>query len=136
MKPKRILIIEDDHDFASWISECLPGAEKITCQSCDEAKIHLKANRFDVVILDLSLAKKESRDWLRVYAPKSAIVCITGAAKSLPDGFDAAEWKINLNEEHRVENLIYKALRNRRNVPHLIRDVEAVESCARLMRFA
>lgn len=134
MKSKRILIIEDDPVFADWIKGCLPGAEKITVPNCEDAKTHLRANKFDVVILDLSLAKKESKDWLRLYAPKSALVCITGASETFPEGFDATEWKINLDRPHLVENLIYEALRKRRNVSPLFRDVEAVESCARLMR--
>lgn len=133
MKPKRILIIEDDEAFAGWLSQCLPGAEKITVPSCEHAKAHLRAIKFDVVILDLSLAKNESKDWLRLYAPKSALVCITGASETFPEGFDATEWKINLNDPNRVETLIYEAMRKRRNVCPMLRDVEAVECCARLM---
>lgn len=129
----RVLIIEDDEAFAQWISRCIPGCERITVETCDAARTMLKATEFDVVILDLSLAKEESADWLRVYAPNSAIICITGASECLPDGYDATDWKINLNTQHRVENLVYNALRKRDKITPMIRDVEAVESCSRLL---
>jgi hypothetical protein len=129
----RVLIIEDDEAFAQWVSRCLPGCERITVDTCDAARTMLKASPFDVVILDLSLAKEESADWLRVYAPNSATICITGAAECLPKGFDSTEWKINLNTPHGIENLVYSALRKRDKIEPMIRDVESVEGCARLL---
>jgi CheY-like chemotaxis protein len=133
---KRVLIIEDDPDFSEWITRCLPGCERSTATTCAAARATLMAHHFDVVILDLSLAKDESLDWLRVYAPEAALCCITGAAESLPDGFDATDWKINLNNAHAIERLIYSAIRNREATPPVLRDVRAVEGCARLFQRA
>lgn len=136
---KRILIIEDDEPFEMWIRQSLAGAEFFVVQSIEEALKHLEANRFDVVIADMSLLgqwPKTNIRRLRVACSKWGAVMagITGSIYEMPEGFDATAYKINLNTTHAIEALIYSAIRARNTKSLAEQSTEAVTAVARLLQ--
>lgn len=138
-KPKRILIIEDDEAFEMWIRQNIAGAEFLVVQSLESALVHLSANRFDVVLCDLSLLGK----WPNCNIRKLRVACsrwgavmigITGSIFELPNGFDAVAYKMNLNTTHAIENLIYSAIRAKSSKSLAEQSTEAVTAVARLLQ--
>jgi len=134
----RILIIEDDEPFELWTRQSLPGAEFIVVKSFAEALRHFAANRFDVVIVDISLmgpSLSENIQRLRVECARSnaALVGITGCIHELPKGFDAAEHKINLHRENAMQNLVFFAMRARDRQAPADRAADTVKTVAFLL---
>lgn len=138
-KQKRILIIEDDEAFEIWIRRSVAGAEFFVVKSLESALAHLAANRFDVVMTDLSLLGKWPNNNIR----KLRIACsrwgavmigLTGSIFELPNGFDAVAYKINLNTPHAIETLIYNAIRAKNTKSLAEQSTEAVTAVARLLQ--
>jgi len=135
----RILIIEDDELFEMWIRQSIAGAEFFVVQTIEDAIKHLEANRFDVVIADMSLLgewPKTNISRLRVACSKWGAVMagITGSIYEMPEGFDATAYKINLNTTHAIEGLIYSAIRARNSKTLAEQSTEAVTAVARLLQ--
>lgn len=138
-KQKRILIIEDDEAFEMWIRQNIAGAEFFVVQSLDAALVHLAANRFDVVITDLSLLGKWPNNnirRLRIACSRwgAVMIGITGSIFELPNGFDAVSYKMNLNTTHAIEHLIYSAIRAKSSKSLAEQSTEAVTAVARLLQ--
>ena len=138
-KQKRILIIEDDEAFEMWIRQNIAGAEFFVVQSLDAALVHLAANRFDVVITDLSLLGKWPNNnirRLRIACSRwgAVMIGITGSIFELPNGFDAVSYKMNLNTTHAIEHLIYSAIRAKNTKSLAEQSTEAVTAVARLLQ--
>jgi CheY-like chemotaxis protein len=51
----RVLLVEDDDSFAEWVDERLPCAQFTRVVSLAEAEVALALDRYDVVLLDLTL---------------------------------------------------------------------------------
>ncbi len=134
---KRVLIIEDDHDFACFLAYATNGAERqfaktlaeaIACLSCAEAD----RKPFDVILCDMKLPDAKPAQVVAEVAMRArgaALVCLTGAADSLPT-CDAAEWKININSHDDILRLIRRAQRNQQRTPGYERSVRALETYA------
>ncbi len=138
-KPKRVLILEDDEAFEMWIRQNIAGAEFFVVSSLESALVHLAANRFDVVISDLSLLGKWPNNnirKLRIACSRwnSVMIGITGSIFELPNGFDAVAYKMNLNTTHAIEHLIYSAIRAKNSKTLAEQSTEAVTAVARLLQ--
>lgn len=138
-KPKRVLILEDDEAFEMWIRQNIAGAEFFVVSSLESALVHLAANRFDVVISDLSLLGKWPNNnirKLRIACSRwnSVMIGITGSIFELPNGFDAVAYKMNLNTTHAIERLIYSAIRAKNTKSLAEQSTEAVTAVARLLQ--
>ena len=138
-KPRRILILEDDEAFEMWIRQNIAGAEFFVVTTLDAALENLSATRFDVVIADISLLGKWPNNnirKLRIACSRwgAAMAGITGSVFDLPKGFDAVAYKINLNSQHAIGDLIYSALRAMSSKSLAEQSTEAVTAVARLMQ--
>jgi DNA-binding NtrC family response regulator len=90
---KKILIVDDDKDFRSYVSEILAGAgyEIQAAASGIEAVEKASEEDFDVVLLDLIMPKMSGSDvivQLRRVSPRSRVIMITAYA-SIENAVDA-----------------------------------------------
>ncbi len=82
---KQILIIEDDIAFGKMLTTFLErkGYEVTSCSSCAQAKEHMEAGSFDLIITDLKLPDGSGMDLLdaqKELCPGSATLMMTGYA--------------------------------------------------------
>lgn len=138
MRSRRILIIEDDTGFSAYLRACLNLAKEapeiITVTTLFDGMEHLETNRFDLVICDIMLpdwdGNPESMLTLVSMRAKGAVVAaITGKNINLPTRCcDAAEYKLNLNNQEAVLRFIADAERNARKDQRAIKPAEALEA--------
>ena len=88
-----ILVVEDDQSIQSIVEEALSdgGFEPAIASSGEDALTLLSANKYRVLVIDISLAKDRIRGWdvarrARAINPALPVVYITGAT--------ADEWAI------------------------------------------
>jgi DNA-binding response OmpR family regulator len=88
-----ILVVDDDHSIQSIVEEALSdgGFEPAIASSGEDALTLLSANKYRVLVIDISLGKDRIRGWdvarrARAINPALPVVYITGAT--------ADEWAI------------------------------------------
>lgn len=137
MRSRRILILEDDEAFAFYLRSCLNLAreapEIVFVEKLYDAMEHLETTRFDLVICDIMLpdwsGNPESMLTLISMRAKGAVIAaITGKHIALPTRCcDAAEYKLNLNNQDAVLRFIAEAERNARRAQRVVKPAEALE---------
>lgn len=137
MRSKRVLVIEDNDGFTAYLRSCLNLAreapEIVFVTKLYDAMEHLEATRFDLVICDIMLpdwmGNPESMLTLISMRAKGAVIAaITGKNISLPTRCcDAAEYKLNLNNQDAVLRFIAEAERNARRAQRVVKPAEALE---------
>lgn len=83
MGKKKILLVDDELFIRELIRDCLENTQNILeeTESIKEAKIKLDSDKFDLVILDWNLGRKDSNeiiDIIKVKHKKTPVVLITG----------------------------------------------------------
>jgi two-component system response regulator TctD len=126
----RILLVEDNRDLASWLARTLQGERYAVECSFDgeDADRRLRDERYDLVILDLSLPKVEGEEVLRRLRkrdPETPVLVLTAnntlpaRVGSLDRGAD--DYMVKPFEVEELEARIRVLLRRRarRNVPEI-----------------
>ncbi len=74
---KRILHVEDSKSFQQYIAAVLSGIVEITCASTlKEARLLIKASRYDLVLLDFTLPDGSGSDLIHELAEQDATIPI------------------------------------------------------------
>jgi DNA-binding response OmpR family regulator len=74
---KRILHVEDSKSFQQYIAAVLSGIVGITCASTlKEARMLIKASRYDLVLLDFTLPDGSGSDLIHELAEQDATIPI------------------------------------------------------------
>jgi len=126
-RPLRVLIVEDDAQYAYLIREYLHlshGAsfEAERAERLDEALQRLKNERFDLVLLDLDLPDCQglaTLEGLRAYSPSLPVVVLTGhddmqlAADSLGRGAQDFLMKGRIDQAQLAQSMLHAVHRQR-----------------------
>ena len=127
----RILLVEDNRDLAGWLARTLEsGRYAVECSyDGEDADRRLRDERYDLVILDLTLPKLEGEEVLRRLRkrdPETPVLVLT-ANNTLPvriDSLDrgADDYMVKPFEVQELEARIRVLLRRRarRNVPEIV----------------
>ncbi len=83
MSARRILVVEDDEDFAEGLADVLEleGYEVVTAPSGEEGLERFRSEVFDVAILDMKLPGMNGVEVLlaiKELSPGAAVVMVTG----------------------------------------------------------
>lgn len=135
---RKILIVEDNADFATLIARSLRGADLFFATTMREAREKIwssyGAREFDLVICDLELPDSSPRQTaaeLPIYIrPQTAIAFMTGAADELPRACDAARHKILLATEPEILAFAQTAIRARADANKTTRALSALSAFA------
>lgn len=134
MKSKRILIIEDDENFARYLRACIVGAELFFVETLKGAMEQLEANRFDMVICDLLLPDWEGKPealltMVSMRAKGAVIAAISGRVSNLPNRVcNASAHKINLGKIDNVLAFLREAEKDASKQSTLSRPIRALEN--------
>ncbi len=109
---KKILIVDDDAEFRSYLIEVLAdrGYGTESAASAQEAQEHLKAADFDVILLDFMMPKQNGLDALaeiRRLCPKAKVVMITAFA-SIENAINAVKKGVSdyISKPFKIDDLL------------------------------
>ena len=134
---KRILIIEDDPHYAALLSQFLPGCERFTVSTLADAKVHLAANRFDIVFADLNLpdsGPERTLAEINLRARDAAVIAMSGRSEAMPYNCDAAFHKVNAQSPDDILRIIQIALKNKKKECRIEKATNSLLSLARALK--
>jgi len=119
MSPLRVLVVDDDHDFAESMALLMRrrGYEVELAFSGEEAIARFHERDFDITFMDIRLPKKdgvESLIEIRKFKPEARVVMMTG-------------YSVEQLLEQAVNHGAYKVLDKPLNIPRVLGMLEKIQ---------